>query len=115
MIKKEINSKVQAKRVARELAKDLHEVLDIYSHYQVKIEERPTFFYVRVMSQFSSSIITCSANANIMEMAQIYMRVYSMDINYHLDAVKWVHDDITEFIPAFVFCVNFHEKEEEKK
>jgi hypothetical protein len=36
-------------------------------------------------------------------------------VTYHLGVEKWIHDNVIEFIPAFVFCVTFHEEETEEE
>ena len=114
MIKKEINSKVQAKRVARELAKDLHAELDIYGDYKIKMDETSNIVNVRVVSERVCSIITHVAMASIMEYANAYRMIYKSDIDYHLDVEKWKDKKTERFIPSFVFCVHFHEKEEKQ-
>ena len=117
MINKKIQSKVQAIQVGIELVQDLHKEIDIFGSYQFRVDDTTDIINVAVVSEQTCSIITSSVVNTIMGVAEMYCKTYPNDVDYHLDVEQWRHDKVIEFIPAFVFCVKFHEKEteEEKK
>ena len=113
MINKKIQSKVQAIQVAIELVQDLHKEIDIYRSYQFRVDDTTDTIRVAVVSEQTSSIITCNVVDTIMGVAEMYNKTYPNDVDYHLDVEQWRHDKVIEFIPAYVFCVTFHEEKPE--
>lgn len=117
MINKKIQSKAQAAQVASELVQDLHKEIDIYGSYQVRMNDGIDTIRVAVVSERRCNIITCGVVDTIMGVAEMYYKTYPADVDYHLGVEQWRHDNVIEFIPAFVFTVMFHEEEtgEEKE
>lgn len=117
MINKKIQSKVQAAQVASELVQDLHKEIDFYGSYQVRMDDTTDTIRVVVVSERTCNIITNSVVETIMSVAWMYYKTYPSDVNYHLGVEQWKHDNVTDFIPAFVFTVTFHEEatEDEKE
>lgn len=115
MINKKIQSKLQAAQVASELVQDLHKEIDIYGSYQVRMDDTTDTIRVAVVSERTCNIITCNVVDTIMVVAEMYNKAYPIDVTYHLDVEQWRHDNVIEFIPAFVFCVKFHEEETEEE
>lgn len=113
MINKKIQSKVQAAQVASELVQDLHKEIDIYGSYQVRMDDTTDTIRVAVVSERTCNIITCSVVDTIMGVAGMYYKTYPADVYYHLGVEQWRHDNVIEFIPAFVFCITFHEEKSE--
>jgi hypothetical protein len=117
MINKKIQSKVQAAQVSSELVQDLHKEIDTYGSYQVRVDDTTDTIRVAVVSERTCNIITCCVVGTIMGVAEMYYKAHPVDVTYHLGVEKWIHDNVIEFIPAFVFTVMFHEEEtgEEKE
>lgn len=115
MINKKIQSREQAAQVACELVQDLHKEIDFYGSYQVRMGATTDIIRVAVVSERTCNIITCSAVDTIMGVAEMYYKTYPADVTYHLGVEQWRHDNVIEFIPAFVFCVTFHEEKTEEE
>ena len=115
MINKKIQSKAQAAQVASELVQDLHKEIDIYGSYQVRMDDTSDTIRVAVVSERTCNVITCCVVDTIMGVAEMYYKTYPADVNFHLGVEQWMHDNVIECIPAFVFCVTFHEEETEEE
>lgn len=115
MINKKIQSRVQAAQVASELVQDLHKEIDIYGSYQVRMDGKTDTIRVAVVSERTCNIITNSVVDIIMGVAEMYDKAYPANVTYHLGVEQWRHDNVIEIIPAFVFCVTFHEEKTEEE
>ena len=115
MINKKIQSKAQAAQVACELVQDLHKEIDIYGNYQVRMDDTSDTIRVAVVSERTCNIITFSVVDTIMGVAEMYYKTYPIDVTYHLGVEQWRHDNVIEFIPAFVFCVTFQRMKQKRK
>ena len=105
MLHKEIKTKAQAAKVAKEIAADLMNELEVYDGYVVDVINDDTQYYITVTAndKYSSKIITQSAADTVMKVVQYYDMVYRY-INYHLDVKQ---DKDGKFIPAIVVCFSY--------
>ena len=106
MINKVIKSEKEAAKVAKALAKDLRECLDVFKSYEVSVEPHHMQYYVTVTSpEGSCNILTGSCINNMMLVVKMYELQYAKT-SYHMDVVK----QGDKYLPAFIICVNY-EKE----
>ena len=97
------------------MVQDLHKEIDIYGSYQVRMDDTTDTIKVAVVSERTCNIITCSVVDTIIGVAKMYDKAYPANVTYHLGVKQWRHDNVIEFIPAFVFTVIFHEDETEEE
>ena len=110
MIGKEIKSKEQAAKVARQMARDIKETLAVFGGYKTKVELYNSMYYVTVTSpEGYCNILTGSCIDYLNEVKVMYTVQYK-GINYHLG----VQNVGEKHIPAFVFCIGYQEEKKEQ-
>lgn len=103
MIRKEIKSKVNASKVAKELVKDLTQELDCFGSYWVKLENVGMYYDVVVTSPNGCcNILTSSCIDRIIRVANMYQLQYN-NVCYIIDVVE---AEETHF-PAFIIQVTY--------
>ena len=105
MLHKEIKTKAQGAKVAKEIAADLMNELEVYEGYVVDVINDDTQYYITVTAndKYSSKIITSSATDTVMKVVNYY-EMTCRGINYHLDVKQ---DKDGKFIPAIVVCLSY--------
>ena len=102
MLHKEIKTKAQAAKVAKELKSDLEEALEIYGSYVVKLKEYEKQYEIGITSPQSCTIITESCMETVREIIGWYEMTYTT-IGYHLGLVK----EGEEYLPELEIGVRF--------
>jgi hypothetical protein len=105
MLHKEIKNVQQAKKVAKELAKDLNQEIGFFGWYEVLEEEQATCFTVQVVSSLEAycSDLTEYVIERVYNVWGVYSRIY--------DGVSLVFTTIRrddgEYIPAIEFKIRW--------
>lgn len=108
MLHKRIENNQQAKKVAKELAKDLNQEISIYGWYEVLEDELTTSFTVQVVSSRESycSTLTECVIERVFHVWGVYSRIYD-DVSL---AFTTIRRDDGEYIPAIEITVRWDNK-----
>ena len=103
MIRSEIKSKVRAAKVAKELVNDLIQELDCFGTYEVKLENKGTYYNVVVTSpKCCCNIIFSPCIDRIITVVKMYELRY-VNVSYHIDVVEAEE----KHLPAFIIQVTY--------
>lgn len=108
MLHQEINNEGRMSIVAHEMVDDLKKELEVFSSYEVLLDECKDQINIKVRDNGNGMcwIMTGTVTTNIIKVVDFYMMQYS-NINYHLDAeIKMDDTNRVKALPVFVICVS---------
>lgn len=100
MLHREIENKAQARMIALQMADDIRQELECYNNYDVEVEDEN---YVKITSKQDCSIITGSCINDVIDVLNVYKKMYKYTISYHFGTEEWSLRNI----PVFVIKVDY--------